>query len=142
MPISAFFAQSLLNKSYLHDGRKRLKLLGVYITICCTYSAFRSECGEACKQRRRELDDLKQQRREARKSEEEKALMEAELMQLRQYKEAHNAEVLMSALSTMREKNNHLEQSLSAENRLKQDLFRALGDAKVQVESIQSECLS
>ena len=40
----------------------------------------------------------------------------------------------MSALAAMQDKNAHLENSLSAENRLKQDLFSALGEAKRQIE--------
>ena len=40
----------------------------------------------------------------------------------------------MSAIGAMQEKNAHLENSLSAENRLKQDLFSALGEAKRQIE--------
>jgi hypothetical protein len=44
----------------------------------------------------------------------------------------------MTALATMKEKNAHLEKSLSAENRLKQDLFSALGEAKHQIDHIKS----
>lgn len=43
----------------------------------------------------------------------------------------------MSALSAMQEKNSHLENSLSAETRLKLDLFSALGDTKRQLEISQ-----
>ena len=54
---------------------------------------------------------------------------------LRQYKDAQSeTEVLMSALSAMQDKNAHLEKSLSAETRLKMDLFSALGEAKRQME--------
>ena len=54
---------------------------------------------------------------------------------LRQYKDAQNeTEVLMSALTAMQEKNTHLENNLSAETRLKLDLFSALGEAKRQIE--------
>ncbi len=57
------------------------------------------------------------------------------LQTLRQYKDAQNeTEVLMSALAAMQDKNTHLENSLSAETRLKLDLFSALGDAKRQIE--------
>lgn len=44
------------------------------------------------------------------------------------------SETLMSALEAMQEKNMLLEKSLSAETRLKLDLFSALGDAKRQIE--------
>lgn len=45
----------------------------------------------------------------------------------------------MSAYSAMQEKNTHLENSLSAENRIKLDLFSALGEAKRQLEIRESE---
>jgi hypothetical protein len=48
-------------------------------------------------------------------------------------------EVLMSALGAIQDKNAHLETSLSAETRLKLDLFSALGDAKRQIEIQQGE---
>ena len=57
---------------------------------------------------------------------------------LRQYKEQQNeSEVLMSALTAMQEKNTHLENSLSAETRIKLDLFSALGEAKRQIEILK-----
>ena len=43
----------------------------------------------------------------------------------------------MSALSAMQEKTQHLENSLSAETRIKLDLFSALGDARRQLEIAQ-----
>lgn len=46
----------------------------------------------------------------------------------------------MSALSAMQEKTQHLENSLSAETRIKLDLFSALGDAKRQLEIAQGRC--
>lgn len=60
------------------------------------------------------------------------------LKELRKYKENEkDTEVLMSALSAMQEKTQHLENSLSAETRIKLDLFSALGDAKRQLEIAQ-----
>ena len=57
---------------------------------------------------------------------------------LRQLKEQQSeTEVLMSALAAMQDKTNHLENSLSAETRLKLDLFSALGEAKRQMEILQ-----
>ena len=59
---------------------------------------------------------------------------------LHQYKDAQNeTDVLMSALAAMQDKNTHLENSLSAETRLKLDLFSALGEAKRQIEIHQGE---
>lgn len=58
--------------------------------------------------------------------------------ELRKYKENEkDTEVLMSALSAMQDKTQHLENSLSAETRIKLDLFSALGDAKRQLEIAQ-----
>ena len=44
------------------------------------------------------------------------------------------SETLMSALEAMQEKNQMLEKSLSAETKIKLDLFSALGETKHQVE--------
>lgn len=64
------------------------------------------------------------------------------MQELRKYKENEkDTEVLMSALSAMQEKTQHLENSLSAETRIKLDLFSALGDAKRQLEIAQGSCL-
>lgn len=64
----------------------------------------------------------------------------ANLQELRKYKENEkDTEVLMSALSAMQEKTQHLENSLSAETRIKLDLFSALGDAKRQLEIAQGQ---
>ena len=58
--------------------------------------------------------------------------------ELRKYKENEkDTEVLMSALSAMQDKTQHLENSLSAETRIKLDLFSSLGDAKRQLEIAQ-----
>ncbi len=60
------------------------------------------------------------------------------VQELRKYKENEkDTEVLMSALSAMQDKTQHLENSLSAETRIKLDLFSALGDAKRQLEITQ-----
>lgn len=45
-----------------------------------------------------------------------------------------DTDLLVSALTAMQDKNTHLENSLSAENRIKLDLFSALGEAKRQLE--------
>lgn len=46
----------------------------------------------------------------------------------------------MSALAAMQDKNSTLEKNLSAETRVKLDLFSALGEAKRQLEIRDSEC--
>lgn len=50
-----------------------------------------------------------------------------------------DAEMLMNALAAMQDKNTTLEKNLSAETRVKLDLFSALGAAKRQLEISDSE---
>ncbi|XP_014678614.1 PREDICTED: macoilin-1-like, partial [Priapulus caudatus] len=99
------------------------------------------ECTESCKQRRRDLDnDVAQLRRDLRMREDQIRQMQSEAQSLRQYKDQMSeAEVLMSALSAMQDKAAHLENSLSAETRLKLDLFSALGDCRRQLEIATSQ---
>ncbi|KAK2179211.1 hypothetical protein NP493_506g02063 [Ridgeia piscesae] len=99
-------------------------------------TAARNECTEVCKTRQQELEsELKQIRRELKVREDQIRQLDRETQTLRQYKEAQNdTEVLMSALAAMQDKTTHLENSLSAETRLKLDLFSALGEAKRQME--------
>ena len=55
-------------------------------------------------------------------------------------KENHGeTEILLGALSALQDKNTHLENSLSAETRIKLDLFSALGEAKRQLEIKESK---
>lgn len=50
-------------------------------------------------------------------------------------KENHSeSEIILGALNALQDKNTHLENSLSAETRIKLDLFSALGEAKRQLE--------
>ena len=55
-------------------------------------------------------------------------------LQLRSRESQPNTEVLISALAVMREKNETLEKNLSAETRVKLDLFSALGGTRREVE--------
>lgn len=50
-----------------------------------------------------------------------------------------SSEVLLGALNTLKERNTQLENTLSAETRVKLDLFSALGEAKRQIEIAQGE---
>lgn len=57
------------------------------------------------------------------------------IQDLQPYKQSQDKiDFVMSALSTLKDKNAHLEHSLSAETRIKLDLFSALGEAKRQLE--------
>ena len=51
-----------------------------------------------------------------------------------EFRSRESQEVLMSALAAMQDKNATLEKNLSAETRVKLDLFSALGEAKRQIE--------
>ncbi|CAE1300529.1 Macoilin,Macoilin-2,Macoilin-1 [Acanthosepion pharaonis] len=103
-------------------------------------AAAREECNENCKARRRDTEnDLKQLRRDLKIREEQFRQLEREVQSLRQYKESQGeSEILMSALAAMQDKNTHLENSLSAETRLKLDLFSALGEAKREIEILKN----
>ncbi|GLH13953.1 Macoilin [Gryllus bimaculatus] len=108
--------------------------------VAMAQAATKQECTESCRARRRELEaEGKQLRRELKIKDERVLAAEREIQTLRQYKESHNdSEILMSALSAMQDKNAHLENSLSAETRIKLDLFSALGEAKRQLEIRES----
>lgn len=54
--------------------------------------------------------------------------------ELRSRESREGTEVLMNALQAMQDKNSTLEKNLSAETRVKLDLFSALGEAKRQLE--------
>lgn len=58
--------------------------------------------------------------------------------ELRTRESREGTEVLMSALQAMQDKNSTLEKNLSAETRVKLDLFSALGEAKRQLEIRES----
>lgn len=67
-------------------------------------------------------------------------------MQLRKYEnelrsrdQSQKTEMLRSAMATLQEKNSMLEKNLSAETRVKLDLFSALGEARRQLEIKDSE---
>lgn len=104
-------------------------------SVNANVNAAKNECTETCKQRRRDMENqLKLIRRDLQQREEQISQLEQEVAALRQYKESNNVEVMMTALNALQEKKQHLELSLSAETRIKLDLFSALGDAKRQLE--------
>lgn len=72
--------------------------------------------------------------------------IQKKLFQLRKYEnelrnrdQSQNADMLRSALAVMQEKNSTLEKNLSAETRVKLDLFSALGEARRQLEIKDSQ---
>ncbi|XP_055625848.1 macoilin [Toxorhynchites rutilus septentrionalis] len=108
--------------------------------------AARAECGEQCKLKRQQMDmEIQKLRRDLINSEDAKhnaekqnRNIEQEMrkfeVQLRNRESQQGTEVLMSALAAMQDKNATLEKNLSAETRVKLDLFSALGDARRQLE--------
>lgn len=110
--------------------------------------AARAECGESCKLKRQQLEmEIQKLRRELINSEDAKHNAETQNrnfeqemrkieVQLRNRESQQSSEVLMSALQAMQDKNVTLEKNLSAETRVKLDLFSALGDARRQLEIV------
>ncbi|XP_035793522.1 macoilin-1-like isoform X1 [Anopheles albimanus] len=106
----------------------------------------RAECGEACLAKKRqmqlELDKLKHDlmscedakhlaEKQTRTFEQEMRKFE---LQLRNRESQQNTDVLMSALAAMQDKNATLEKNLSAETRVKMDLFSALGGTRRELD--------
>uniref|UniRef100_A0A8C9VNN9 Macoilin 1 n=1 Tax=Scleropages formosus TaxID=113540 RepID=A0A8C9VNN9_SCLFO len=106
-------------------------------------AASRGESSDVLRGRIRELEtECKKLSVDMKLKEEQIRELEVKAQELRKYKENEkDTEVLMSALSAMQDKTQHLENSLSAETRIKLDLFSALGDAKRQLEIAQGQIL-
>ncbi|XP_042177442.1 macoilin [Oncorhynchus tshawytscha] len=66
---------------------------------------------------------------------------EVEALGKYRYVEQEEQDVLLSALSALQDKAQHLEYNLSAETRIKLDLFSALGDTRRQLEITQGKVL-
>lgn len=97
----------------------------------------RTECTEMCIARRRELESQLAECRQAQRWAEDRCkALELEKQALKE--QVRDSDMLMSALTTVQQKNTHLENALSAENRIKLDLFSALGDAKRHLEISQN----
>ncbi|XP_062851835.1 macoilin-2 isoform X2 [Trichomycterus rosablanca] len=106
-------------------------------------AASRGECTESLRRRISELEtECKKLTIDIKIKEDMICELELKVQELHKYKENEkDTEVLMSALSAMQDKTQHLENSLSAETRIKLDLFSALGDAKRQLEIAQGQIL-
>ena len=132
--------QEKKKKDQQQQEAKDVKAAAAVAAAAAAASRTLLDCSESCRCKRRELEnDLKMVKRELKLKEERLHQAERETQSLRQYKDSHgDTEILMSALSAMQEKNAHLEHSLSAETRLKLDLFSALGDTKRQLEISQA----
>ncbi|XP_064835599.1 macoilin-1-like [Oncorhynchus masou masou] len=134
-------ARALAEKQ-LADERKRKKVEeATAARAVALAAASRGECTDSLRGRIRELEtECKKLSIDMKLKEEHIRELEGKCQELHKYKENEkDMEVLMSALSAMQDKTQHLENSLSAETRIKLDLFSALGDAKRQLEIAQGQ---
>ncbi|XP_048848553.1 macoilin-1-like [Brienomyrus brachyistius] len=134
----------LAAEKQLAEEKKRKKLEeATAARAVALAAASRGECSDAFRSRIRELEsECKKLSMDMKLKEEQIRELEMRAQELRKYKENEkDTEVLMSALSAMQDKTQHLENSLSAETRIKLDLFSALGDAKRQLEIAQGQIL-
>ncbi|KAK6307137.1 hypothetical protein J4Q44_G00222850 [Coregonus suidteri] len=128
----------------LADEKKRKKLEeATAARAVALAAASRGECTDTLRRRITELEtECKKLTMDIKLKEDQIRELEMNVQELQKYKENEkDTEVLMSALSAMQEKTQHLENSLSAETRIKLDLFSALGDAKRQLEIAQGQNL-
>ncbi|KAF5893197.1 macoilin-1 [Clarias magur] len=132
-------ARTLAEKQ-LNDEKKRKKVEeATAARAVALAAASRGESTDSLRSRMRDLEsECKKLSHDLKFKEEQLRELEDKVQELRKYKENEkDTEVLMSALSAMQDKTQHLENSLSAETRIKLDLFSALGDAKRQLEIAQ-----
>nr|XP_061808571.1 macoilin-1-like isoform X2 [Nerophis lumbriciformis] len=132
----------LLAEKQLAEERKRKKMEeATAARAVALAAATRVESTDSLRSRIRELEtECKKLSMDTKVKEEQIRDLEGKCQELRKYKENEkDTEVLMSALTAMQEKTQHLENSLSAETRIKLDLFSALGDAKRQLEIAQGQ---
>ncbi|XP_078145709.1 macoilin-2 isoform X3 [Centroberyx gerrardi] len=128
----------------LADEKKRKKLEeATAARAVALAAASRGECTDTLRRRITELEtECKKLTMDIKLKEDQIRELEMKVQELHKYKENEkDTEVLMSALSAMQDKTQHLENSLSAETRIKLDLFSALGDAKRQLEIAQGQIL-
>ncbi|KAM7403814.1 hypothetical protein PAMA_004312 [Pampus argenteus] len=125
----------------LADEKKRKKLEEARAVALA--AASRGECTDTLRRRITELEtECKKLTMDNKLKEDQIRELDLKVQELHKYKENEkDTEVLMSALSAMQDKTQHLENSLSAETRIKLDLFSALGDAKRQLEIAQGQSL-
>ncbi|XP_034051316.1 macoilin-2 isoform X2 [Thalassophryne amazonica] len=128
----------------LAEEKKRKKLEeAMAARAVALAAASRGECTDTLRRRITELEtECKKLNMDIKLKEDQIRELELKVQELHKYKENEkDTEVLMSALSAMQDKTQHLENSLSAETRIKLDLFSALGDAKRQLEIAQGQIL-
>ncbi|KHN80400.1 Macoilin-2 [Toxocara canis] len=139
--IEAHAKKNELEKELNAERRSKLKEEHAAARALAAAQSVKSvDCGEACKARKADLErEIRATRRDLKAKEELTSVYEEQLRQLREFKESNEVQELQSTLAALRDKNHHLEQSLSAENRLKQDLFRVLTETRSQTEMLQQQ---
>uniref|UniRef100_A0A1I7U463 Macoilin n=1 Tax=Caenorhabditis tropicalis TaxID=1561998 RepID=A0A1I7U463_9PELO len=138
-------------KHQLDQSEKRYaELLGKKAEIEATLSAERKarmestskkyDVAEHQRERERQLEsEIDKLRSDLRSKEETNKQMESELHELRNYKEDNDIETLHMELRLARDKSSQMEESLAGENKLKQSLFKCLGDARDRIKSLEHE---
>ncbi|XP_068607917.1 macoilin-2 [Brachionichthys hirsutus] len=123
--------------------RKKLEEATAARAVALAAAASRGECTDSLRRRITDLEtECKKLAMDIKLKEDQIRDLELKVQELHKYKENEkDTDVLMSALSAMQDKTQHLENSLSAETRIKLDLFSALGDAKRQLEIAQGQIL-
>ncbi|VDK48642.1 unnamed protein product [Anisakis simplex] len=139
--IEAHAKKNELEKELNAERRSKLKEEHAAARALAAAQSIKSvDCGEACKARKADLErEIRATRRDLKAKEELTSVYEEQLRQLREFKESNEIQDLQSTLAALRDKNHQLEQSLSAENRLKQDLFRVLTETRSQTEMLRQQ---
>ncbi|XP_043916016.1 macoilin isoform X2 [Protopterus annectens] len=136
-------ARAFVEKQLMEEKKRKKLEEATAARAVALAAATRGECTETLRGRIRELEtECKKLTIDMKVKEDQIRELEVKMQELRKYKENEkDTEVLMSALSAMQDKTQHLENSLSAETRIKLDLFSALGDAKRQLEIAQGQII-
>ncbi|KAA0710659.1 Macoilin-1 [Triplophysa tibetana] len=136
-------ARAVVEKQLAEEKKRKKMEEATAARAVALAAASRGECTDSLRSRIREHEsECKKLTHDMKLKEELIRELELKAQELRKYKENEkDTEVLMSALSAMQDKTQHLENSLSAETRIKLDLFSALGDAKRQLEIAQGQIL-
>nr|XP_033809991.1 macoilin isoform X1 [Geotrypetes seraphini] len=136
-------ARAFVEKQLMEEKKRKKLEEATAARAVAFHAATRGECTETLRTRIRDLEtECKKLTIDMKLKEDQIRELEMKVQELRKYKENEkDTEVLMSALSAMQDKTQHLENSLSAETRIKLDLFSALGDAKRQLEIAQGQII-
>ncbi|UJR38171.1 hypothetical protein I4U23_030847 [Adineta vaga] len=95
----------------------------------------KNECTEQCLKRKRDFEnDTREIRRLLNDKEDRIKLLDNEIKALKYRESQADTEVLYQHFTQLQERNAQLQESLSAETRIKLDLFSALGEVKRQLE--------